>query len=182
MGWFGLNPGLVSLNSNSETHMTAICDARLIFGRGWISRVFICCAALKSFSKPSSEAALHWFHENRPYNIWRYAVKLPVIHYKEQRSIYWPMKLHLVLWTNFPFGSMSKVQCLSSNRKVSVLDYLVQLGDKVILKLLEWVTLSVEIKRVLNNSRPETSEESNTYLYTHSYTFIPTCPLHVHMP
>ena len=37
---------LVSLNSNSETHMTAICDARLIYGRGWISRVFICCAAL----------------------------------------------------------------------------------------------------------------------------------------
>ena len=27
--------GLVSLNSNSETHMTAICDARLIYGRGW---------------------------------------------------------------------------------------------------------------------------------------------------
>ena len=26
--------GLVSLNSNSETHMTAICEARLIFGRG----------------------------------------------------------------------------------------------------------------------------------------------------
>ena len=26
--------GLVSLNSNSETHMTAICDARLIHGRG----------------------------------------------------------------------------------------------------------------------------------------------------
>ena len=26
--------GLVSLNSNSETHMTAICDARLIYGRG----------------------------------------------------------------------------------------------------------------------------------------------------
>ena len=39
--------GLVSLNSNSETHMTAICDARLIYGRGWISRVFICCATLK---------------------------------------------------------------------------------------------------------------------------------------
>ena len=38
--------GLVSLNSNSETHMTAICDARLIYGKGWISRVFICCAAL----------------------------------------------------------------------------------------------------------------------------------------
>ena len=38
--------GLVSLNSNSETHMAAICDARLIYGRGWISRVFICCAAL----------------------------------------------------------------------------------------------------------------------------------------
>ena len=26
--------GLVSLNSNSETHMTAICDARLLDGRG----------------------------------------------------------------------------------------------------------------------------------------------------
>ena len=26
--------GLVSCNSNSETHMTAICDARLISGRG----------------------------------------------------------------------------------------------------------------------------------------------------
>ena len=38
--------GLVALNSNSETHMTAICDARLIHGRGWISRVFICCATL----------------------------------------------------------------------------------------------------------------------------------------
>ena len=38
--------GLVSLNSNSETHTTAICDARLIYGMGWISRVFICCAAL----------------------------------------------------------------------------------------------------------------------------------------
>ena len=34
--------GLGSLDSNSETHMTAICDARLIYGRGWISRVFIC--------------------------------------------------------------------------------------------------------------------------------------------
>ena len=39
--------GLVSLNSNSETHMTVICDAQLIYGRGWISRVFICCAALR---------------------------------------------------------------------------------------------------------------------------------------
>ena len=39
--------GLDSLNSNSETHMTATCDARLIYGRGWISRVFISCAALK---------------------------------------------------------------------------------------------------------------------------------------
>ena len=39
--------GLVSLNSNSETHMTALCNARLIYGRGWISRVFICCAAFK---------------------------------------------------------------------------------------------------------------------------------------
>ena len=35
--------GLVSLSSNSETHMSAICDARLIYGRGWISPVFICC-------------------------------------------------------------------------------------------------------------------------------------------
>ena len=26
--------GLVSLNSNSETHMTVMCDARLIYGRG----------------------------------------------------------------------------------------------------------------------------------------------------
>ena len=26
--------GLVSLNSNSETHINAICDARLIDGRG----------------------------------------------------------------------------------------------------------------------------------------------------
>ena len=26
--------GLVSLNSNSEMHMAAICDARLIYGRG----------------------------------------------------------------------------------------------------------------------------------------------------
>ena len=33
--------GLPSLNSNSETHMAAICDARMIYGRGWISRVFI---------------------------------------------------------------------------------------------------------------------------------------------
>ena len=39
--------GRVLLNSNSETHMTAICDARLIYRRG-ISRVFICCAALRS--------------------------------------------------------------------------------------------------------------------------------------
>ena len=32
-----MNPmaiGLVSINSNSETHMTAICNARLIYGRG----------------------------------------------------------------------------------------------------------------------------------------------------
>ena len=39
--------GLVSLNSNSETHMTAICDARLIYGRGRISLVFISCGPLK---------------------------------------------------------------------------------------------------------------------------------------
>ena len=26
--------GLASLNSNSEMHMTVICDARLIYGRG----------------------------------------------------------------------------------------------------------------------------------------------------
>ena len=30
--------GLVSLNSNSETHMTVICDARLIYGRGGFHR------------------------------------------------------------------------------------------------------------------------------------------------
>ena len=41
--------GLVSLNANAEMHMTAICDARLIHGRGWISPVFICCAALSLF-------------------------------------------------------------------------------------------------------------------------------------
>ena len=42
--------GLVRLNSNSETLMIVICDARLIYGRGWISRVFIhvCCAALNN--------------------------------------------------------------------------------------------------------------------------------------
>ena len=38
--------GLVSLNSNSETHMTAIYDARLIYGRGRISSVFISCGPL----------------------------------------------------------------------------------------------------------------------------------------
>ena len=26
--------GLVSLNSNSETHINAICDARVMYGRG----------------------------------------------------------------------------------------------------------------------------------------------------
>ena len=41
--------GLVSLNSNSETLITAICDARLIYGRGWISQVFICCATLIAY-------------------------------------------------------------------------------------------------------------------------------------
>ena len=37
-----------------ETHMTAICDARLIYGRGWVSRVFICRAALRNiyFNSP----------------------------------------------------------------------------------------------------------------------------------
>ena len=38
--------GSVSLNSNLETHMTVICDSRLIYGTGWIARVFICCATL----------------------------------------------------------------------------------------------------------------------------------------
>ena len=37
--------GLVSPNSNSETHMTAICDARLIYGRGGFHG-YLCCAAL----------------------------------------------------------------------------------------------------------------------------------------
>ena len=30
--------GLVSLNSNSEKHINAICDARLIYGRGGFHR------------------------------------------------------------------------------------------------------------------------------------------------
>ena len=39
--------GLVSLNSNSETQAgPAICDARLIYGRGRISPVFISCVPL----------------------------------------------------------------------------------------------------------------------------------------
>ena len=50
--------GLVSLNSNSETHMTAICDARLIYGRGWISRVFICC--FKPLSVESGASVAQW--------------------------------------------------------------------------------------------------------------------------
>ena len=34
---------LVALNSNSETHMTVICDARLVYGRGGFhGPVFIC--------------------------------------------------------------------------------------------------------------------------------------------
>ena len=49
--------GLVSLNS--ETHMTAICDARLIYGRGWISRVFICCAALIVLKFPKMLKNIH---------------------------------------------------------------------------------------------------------------------------
>ena len=35
--------GLVSLNSNSETHMTAICDARLIYGRGVFTGIYMLC-------------------------------------------------------------------------------------------------------------------------------------------
>ena len=41
--------GLVSPNSNSETHMTAICDARLIYGKGGSSRVFICGGTLTRY-------------------------------------------------------------------------------------------------------------------------------------
>ena len=33
--------GLVSLNSNSETHMTAICDARLIYGGGDFTGIYL---------------------------------------------------------------------------------------------------------------------------------------------
>ena len=40
--------GLVSFNSNSETHMTMICDVRLIYGREPISPVFILCSAILS--------------------------------------------------------------------------------------------------------------------------------------
>ena len=49
--------GLVSLNSNSETHMTAICDAWLIYERGWISRVYnyISYAALNMNSSQYNE-------------------------------------------------------------------------------------------------------------------------------
>ena len=38
--------GLDSLNSNSETLMTAICGARLIYGRGRVSPVFTSCGPL----------------------------------------------------------------------------------------------------------------------------------------
>ena len=41
--------GLVSLISTSETHMTAICDARLIYGRGQISPGFISCGPLRVY-------------------------------------------------------------------------------------------------------------------------------------
>ena len=34
--------GLVSHNSNSEMHMTAICDARLIHGRAGFHRYMLC--------------------------------------------------------------------------------------------------------------------------------------------
>ena len=46
--------GLVSLNSTSETQMTAICDGRLIYGRGRISPVFISCGPLinQSINQP----------------------------------------------------------------------------------------------------------------------------------
>ena len=50
---------LVSLSSNSETHMTAICDARLIYGRGRISPVFICGAVLRNSSKGSASVHLY---------------------------------------------------------------------------------------------------------------------------
>ena len=39
--------GLVSFNSNSEMHVTAICDARLIYRWGWITRVYASCAAVR---------------------------------------------------------------------------------------------------------------------------------------
>ena len=54
-GWWQIRVGdgtqnlCILMNSNSETHMTAICDARLIYGRGWISRVFICGGTLKGY-------------------------------------------------------------------------------------------------------------------------------------
>ena len=55
--------GLVSRNSNSETHMTAICDARLIYGRS-VFHGFICCTALRFH-------LLGWYHvqiisQNKP--------------------------------------------------------------------------------------------------------------------
>ena len=36
--------GLVSLNSNSETHMTVICDARLIHGRCGFMGIYLLCS------------------------------------------------------------------------------------------------------------------------------------------
>ena len=39
--------GLVSLNSNSETHMTAICDARLMGGVDFMGIYMLC-----SFNMP----------------------------------------------------------------------------------------------------------------------------------
>ena len=36
--------GLVSLNSNSETHMTVICGARLMYGRGGFHGFYMLCS------------------------------------------------------------------------------------------------------------------------------------------
>ena len=38
LAWNPRQSGLVELNSNSEKHMTAICDARLIYVRGGFDR------------------------------------------------------------------------------------------------------------------------------------------------
>ena len=43
-----------------------ICDARLIYGRGWNSRVFICCATLRLNHPTGHSGVLLPTHPNKP--------------------------------------------------------------------------------------------------------------------